>query len=188
MVRRFRSETSSTADLPAGMLLHAAVHTASEANVSFLCGLGVIGALAVACDGTLPHPPYTPQPESSLVAVEAPPPPARAEYVPPQPSVRGAVWLDGEWTLKRGRWAWRAGRWLVPPADSVFSPWVFVRGVDGTPYVAPGVFRDRNGKAVDEPAPLAVGTPNTGAVVDADGLLAITGRSLHAPEVAAPPK
>jgi hypothetical protein len=76
----------------------------------------------------------------------------------------------------------------VPPADSVFSPWVFVRGVDGTPYVAPGVFRDRNGKAVDEPAPLAVGTPNTGAVVDADGLLAITGRSLHAPEVAAPPK
>lgn len=121
--------------------------------------------------------------------MDGPPPPARLEYIPARPRQSGAVWIDGEWTLRRGRWAWKLGRWLIPPADARFSPWAFVHGTDGTPYFAPGVFRDATGKPIDEPPPLAVGRADAVTVVEADGLIAITGRTLHAVDtVVTPPK
>ena len=115
----------------------------------------------------LPHPRWVRQPTSALVEVPYPPPPARVEFVPKQPS-SSAVWVDGEWTWNGRRWGWRVGRWLVPPPDpatplrlpAAFSPWVSVRSFDGTLYVAEGTWRDSRGIDVPEPPPLAVATAN----------------------------
>jgi hypothetical protein len=150
--------------------------------------VGIVFGLAVACGGHLPHPPYIPQPTEALVAVPTLPPPARVEYVPPRPKVAGAVWLDGEWTERRGRWAWKLGRWVVPPPESRFSPSVFVRAPSGNAYYAAGTFRDASGKPMLEPAPLAVAKADSVAVVDPDGLPALTGRTLRPSEATAPPK
>jgi streptogramin lyase len=102
--------------------------------------------------------------------------------VPPKPKVDGAVWVDGEWTERRGRWAWKLGRWVLPPPGARFSPWVFVRGDDGSAYFAPGVFRDAKGEPVAEPTALEVAKADAVAVVDAEGVTVITGRTVHAHE------
>jgi hypothetical protein len=127
-----------------------------------------------ACAGPLPHPPYAPQPEGALVEVSRPPPPARVESVPPRPDAT-AVWLDGEWTWRRGRWAWLIGRWVDPPSGAKFSPWVFVRGLDGTLYYAPGLWRDAKGDPADPPTALARAQVEANIIVDADGVVEPTG-------------
>lgn len=148
-----------------------------------------MGFWAVACGRTLPHPPYIQQPSSALVAVAAEPPPARVEHVPPRPAAKGAVWLDGEWTERRGRWAWKPGRWVVAPPGASYSPWAFVRGLDGAPYFAPGTFRDAQGAAVDEPPPLAVARPSVVPVIGPDGLAETVGRTIRLPtDAGAPPR
>ena len=131
-----------------------------------------IAVLALAFAGCglrqLPRPRWVSQPTSALVEVPYPPPAARVEFVPKQPSDR-AVWIDGEWTWNGRRWGWRAGRWVIPPTDprttplhlaAAFSPWVTVRSGDGTLYVAEGTWRDIRGIDMPEPPPLAVGTAN----------------------------
>jgi hypothetical protein len=148
--------------------------------------VGIVSGLAVACGGTLPHPPLIPQAAEALVPVDTLPPPARVEYVPSRPATTGAVWVDGEWTLRRGRWAWRVGRWLVAPPGARYAPWVCVRGTDGALYFAPGVFRGPDGKAVDEPAPLSIAKADAVAVVEPVGLAAVTGRTLRAVEATTP--
>jgi hypothetical protein len=135
--------------------------------------------LACACGGQLPHPEYVAQPTSALVEVTRPPPPARVETVPPSPAA-SAVWIDGEWTWRRARWAWLPGRWVNATTGARFSPWVFVRGRDGRLWVAPGVWRDANGKPVDPPEALAEATVEGGAVVTADGNIEVTGPTLRA--------
>ena len=182
--------TSSTADRPSGILLHAATQSASPTSGTsglFRVAVGIVGGFAVACGGTLPHPPYIAQPQTALVLVSSVPPPARVEYVPRRPAQAGAVWVDGEWTLRRGRWAWRVGRWVALPSGTRFSPWAFVRAEDGSLFMAPGVFRDVAGKVVDEPAPLAVGQADAAADIDPDGQTAVTGRTLRAPDAPAAP-
>lgn len=144
--------------------------------------VGIFSGVAVACGGSLPHPPLIPQPADALVPVDTLPPPARVEYVPPRPPVSGAVWVDGEWTLHRGRWAWKVGRWLVTPPAARYAPWACVRASDGALYFASGAFRDMSGKLVDEPVPLAVAKADAVAVVEPDGLTALTGRTLRAVE------
>jgi hypothetical protein len=134
-------------------------------------------ALLTACAGHLPHPPYVAQPTSALVEVSRPPPPARVEAVPERPHA-GAVWLDGEWYWRRGRWAWLIGRWVDPPPEAAFSPWVFVRGPDGSLYYAPGTWRDRKGGALDPVPALARAQVESNVVVDADGTVEPTGPTL----------
>ena len=134
--------------------------------------------LACACGGGLPHPEYVAQPTTALVEVTQPPPPARVETVPPSPAAT-AVWIDSEWTWRRARWAWLPGRWVNAPPGARFSPWVFVRGPDGRLWVAAGVWRDANGKDVDEPPPLAEATVEGGAIVTADGNIEVTGPTLR---------
>lgn len=134
-----------------------------------LLAIAVVMALFWGCGpGALPHPRWVGQPTSALTEVPYPPPAARVEFVPKQPSDR-AVWIDGEWTWGGRRWAWRAGRWIVPPADSLtaplylpasFSPWTTVRNGAGTLFFAEGSWRDVRGGEVTEPAPLAIGTAN----------------------------
>ena len=135
-------------------------------------------AILAACAGRLPHPPYAPQPTEALEVVGYPPPPARVEFVPPQPAA-GAVWIDGEWVWQGRRWAWRIGRWIDPPAGARFSPWTLVRGDDGTTYYAPGVWRDAKGAELAEPATLVAARPNLSDVVDPEGELETTGRSIR---------
>jgi hypothetical protein len=50
-------------------------------------------------------------------------------------------------------------------------------------YMAPGTFRDAEGKVVDEPAPLALAKADTVGVVEPDGLPALTGRTSRPPTV-----
>ncbi|MGH7271468.1 MAG: hypothetical protein ACREJ3_13645 [Polyangiaceae bacterium] len=143
------------------------------ALASALC----LAAGPFACARSFPHPPYSAQPTSALVEVQAPAPPGRVEIVPARPS--GAVWIDGEWTWRRARWAWTPGRWLIAPAGETFSPWVFVRSADGRLYFAPGVWRGARGAPIDPPPSLATAQVETTAVVDANGEAVITGRTLR---------
>src|SRR5580658_9305492 len=126
----------------------------------FAGGLAVLGW---ACSGRLPHPTYAPQPSSALTSVPIPPPPARVEAVPPSPG-KGSVWVDGEWSYRRGRWAWILGRWVIPPPDTAFSPWVVVRGANGDVFHAPGTWRDKDGHPIDPPQALAVANAQAGPV------------------------
>jgi hypothetical protein len=146
--------------------------------------LGVLSCIAIACSGSVPHAPYMAQPATALTAVAAPPPPGRVELMPPSP-VSGAVWVDGEWTFRRGRWAWNLGHWVVPPQGTFLSPWTTVRGVDGTLFHAPSVWRDAKGQPVASPLPLAIATVQAGPVVDAEGSTEPTGRTLQ-PSSASP--
>jgi hypothetical protein len=143
------------------------------------------GISVVACGPSLPHPAFIAQPSSALAAVATEPPPARVEYVPRQPKQKGCVWIDGEWSLKRGRWAWRLGRWVVPPVGSSYSPWAFVRAADGSLFFAPGVFRDADGKVLDDPPPLELAKADAIAVVDPEGNTELTGRTVRAPSAPA---
>jgi len=139
-----------------------------------------VGVWAVACGGSLPHPPYIQQPEAALVPVPAEPPPARVEDVPARPDVKGAVWIDGEWSLQRGRWAWTLGRWVVTPRGASYSPWVFVRRADGALQFAPGAFWDADGKPVRPPVPIVEAKAGSGAVIDPEGVTDTTGRTRRA--------
>jgi hypothetical protein len=134
-----------------------------------------VAALSCACcAGRVREPPYLAQPATALVEVTQPPPPGRVEAVPPSP--RGdAVWVDGEWKWRRHKWAWQPGYWAVPPAKTRFSPWAFVRGLDGRLWVAPGSWRDAKGAAIAQPQALAVARIDLADVVDATGTTQSTG-------------
>jgi hypothetical protein len=136
-----------------------------------------ISSIAWGCAGSLPHPPYAAQPSSALSLVPIAPPPPRVEQVPESPG-HGAVWIDGEWIFRRGRWAWLLGRWVTAPTGAFFSAWVIVRAPDGALYLAPGTWRDKDGKAIDPPSPLAAATASAGPVVDAEGVIQMTGRTV----------
>ncbi len=137
-------------------------------------------AIVVACVGRLPHPPYARQSTAALEVVGYPPPPARIEFVP-LPPTGDAVWIDGEWAWQGRRWAWRIGRWVEPPRGASFSPWTVVRSDDGTTYYAAGAWRDADGGALAEPAALVAARPNLSDVVDPEGELETTGRSIRPP-------
>jgi hypothetical protein len=94
--------------------------------------------------------------------------------------VKGAVWIDGEWSLRRDRWAWTLGRWVVTPKGASYSPWVFVRRSDGTLQFAPGAFWDVDKKPVRAPVPLVEAKASSGAVVDPEGATEATGRTRRA--------
>ena len=119
-----------------------------------------------------------PQTTGALVEVDATPPPARVEQIPAPPS-RSAVWLDGEWTWRRGGGAWTPGRWVEGPRAAAFSPWVFERGPDGRLWYAPGLWRDDKGTPIAPPPALAAATVQFGAVVSAEGIPETTGPTVR---------
>lgn len=140
---------------------------------------GFCAATLVACGGRFPHPPYSGQPTSALVELRLPVPPARVETIPPRPKDQDAVWIDGEWTLRRGRWSWLPGRWVKPPPGETYSPWVVVRGRDGRLWHAPGTWRDAHGAPADEPPAIAIAAVESQPIVSASGEIEVTGRTLR---------
>jgi hypothetical protein len=132
----------------------------------------------IACGESVPHPAYVRQPTSALMQVGYPPPPARVEFVPKQPS-KDAVWIDGEWQWQGRRWAWRIGRWVVPPAGARFAPWMMVRDAAGVVYYAEGTWRNAKEEEVPEPAPVATGRPTISDVFDPEGETEPTGRTIR---------
>jgi hypothetical protein len=138
---------------------------------------GAAAVLFFSCGTRLPHPPYAPHPTSALVEVRFPPPPARAEAVPAQPS-NEAVWVDGEWQWRRRKWAWAPGSWVVVPPGGAFSPWTVVRDDNGTLFHAPGTWRNARGEAVPAPKPIALGEAPSGVVVDPEGEIEHPGRNI----------
>jgi hypothetical protein len=131
-------------------------------------GLVLLCAASAACAASLPHPPYSAQPTEALVSVPHAPPPARVEAVPARPQ-DDAVWIDGEWTLRRARWVWLPGRWVLAPPAATYSPWVTVRAPDGALYFAPGAWRDAHGQPIAPPKALSIATVESGTVIDAEG-------------------
>jgi hypothetical protein len=140
-------------------------------------GCALLAVVVSACSSSPPHPRYVAQPSAALTSVPIAPPPARVEAVPPSPA-KGAVWIDGEWTYRRGRWAWILGRWVTPAPRTAFSPWAIVRDSKGDLFHAPGVWRDDSGLPIDPPSPLAFASAQAGPVVDAEGVTEPTGRTV----------
>lgn len=137
-------------------------------------------AVTAGCGGSPPHPPYAPQATNALTAIEFDPPPGRVETIPPKPPAADA-WVDGEWVLEHGRWYWLLGRWVTVPRGAVYAPWVVVRAADGTPYYAPSVWRDQEGKTIPAPPGLAFATASGEAVVSPEGEPEQTGRVVKSP-------
>lgn len=133
-------------------------------------GLAIgLAAAVLACGAArLPAPPYVRQPTEALSQVDYPPPPARVEQVPKAPN-DDAVWIDGEWTWQGRRWAWKQGRWLLPPANAQYAPWTSTRDAAGNLYVAEGKWRDKQGKELPDPEPLAGARTRAGGVVNPEG-------------------
>jgi hypothetical protein len=134
----------------------------------------------VACAGSVPHPPYTPQAKAALTSVDMAPPPGRVELIPPRP-VQADAWVDGEWILRHGRWYWLLGRWVKTPPGAKYSPWVVVRASDGSPFCAPSKWVDSKGVEISPPPALVFATANGEAVFGAEGNPEETGRAIKVP-------
>jgi hypothetical protein len=134
--------------------------------LGFMLG-GIFGIIG--CGGSsIPHPKYSAQTTSALVAIKHEPPPARVENIPPRPA-DATTWVDGEWSWNRRRWVWGPGRWVAPPVGATYAPWVTVRAKDGSLYFAPAQWHDAHGAPIAPPKALATAIVESGAVVDAEG-------------------
>lgn len=139
-------------------------------RLAFVLGSAVgITAAIFACGGkSVTTPKYVSHPQSALAEVPFPPPPSRVEFVPEKPD-DDSVWIDGEWTWRGRRYAWKPGRWVKPVPNAAFAPWTTVRDAMGTLFLAKGAWRDDKGAELPDPAPIRIGLPSQGAVVDPEG-------------------
>jgi hypothetical protein len=118
--------------------------------------LAALAGFAAACGARdLPRPPIGPNDAAGYVEVPYPPPPARPEIVPPQPSLE-AVWIDGQWAWHGTRWRWSPGGWVAPPqSGTYFAPWMTARRADGVLLFTEARWRNPAGQDVAPPAMLA---------------------------------
>jgi hypothetical protein len=97
--------------------------------------LGLAAALSLAlpaCEhSSLPIPKTAPHTGDEPVVVPYPPPPAHVEIVPPQPTSKGMVWVDGEWQWRAGKWVWKGGDWETPAPGACYAPPDTVRLTEG---------------------------------------------------------
>jgi hypothetical protein len=104
------------------------------------------------------------------VEAPAPPPPARIETVPPQPS-SDDIWIDGEWVWQSTRWAWRSGYWLTPPPGALFSPSTLRCTKTGTLLLARGAWWNATGHEIEPIRANTSARVHEGPVVTPDGQL-----------------
>jgi hypothetical protein len=140
--------------------------------------LGWLGATLAACASPVPHPSYTGHPTAALVEVDYPPPPARIEFVPDQPS-KDAVWVNGEWWWMGHRWGWKSGGWVVPPEGLKYAKLTLVRRNDGRLFAAPGTWRDADGGEANAPDFIQTSSEKSSSVVDPEGDPAPTAADLQ---------
>jgi hypothetical protein len=80
--------------------------------------------LVVACTGTLPEPPlgdgrHTGDEPQIVLSM---PPPGKVQIAPPRPpTMRDAVWIDGEWEWTGRRWVWQDHGWQSAEPKSVYE-------------------------------------------------------------------
>ena len=87
--------------------------------------------LAVGCAPTVPGPVLGPHADDDPVLyVPYPPPPARSEELPPQPTV-DAVWVDGHYRFRSNGYEWVEGGWVMPLQGGHYAPPLVVRLRDG---------------------------------------------------------
>jgi hypothetical protein len=147
-------------------------------SLSMTLRLAILGCALAACSGRVPHPPSASQPPGTLVEVDYPPPPARVEFVTPQPA-GNAVWLNGEWSWTGRRWSWKPGGWVVVPEGAAYAKLALVRRADGKLFSAPGTWRNAKGEEVPAPEFLGSSSSKSSAIVDPEGDPAPTGPDLR---------
>jgi hypothetical protein len=84
----------------------------------------------MACTPRVPVPPTGPHVGDEPVEVPYPPPPARAEVLPPEPR-DDALWIDGYWSWTGSDYAWVPGSWQPPRAGYYYAPATTVRRRNG---------------------------------------------------------
>lgn len=91
-------------------------------SVLVVFGAGCFGCLA--CGSELPTPATGAHQGTGVnpaTMVSFPPPPARIECVPEQPSEE-CLWVDGSWRWAGRRWEWIPGAWIEPPMGCYYAP------------------------------------------------------------------
>ena len=83
-------------------------------------GTLLVCATTFGCGGRHAEAPRGAHPPNDAVVVPYPPPPAKVEEVPPQPSGT-CTWTDGYWEFS-DRWEWQPGEWVVPQAHCRLAP------------------------------------------------------------------
>lgn len=107
--------------------------------------LAAVLALLPACSPSLPRPPTGKIPTDETIEVPYPPPPARAETIPPEKAA-GQVWIDGQWEWNEKAWKWREGAWTTSPPGAYFTPWTTKRRADGQLLFTRAEWRDKAGR------------------------------------------
>jgi hypothetical protein len=120
-------------------------HSATRSHLRHFAPFAII---LLGCGSALPEPELGVHSRAAFVEIPFPPPPARAEAVPDEPS-SDDVWIDGEWIWRNNRWAWKNGYWIVPPEGATFAPSTLFRKSDSTLFLAQGAWHDESGKEIE---------------------------------------
>jgi hypothetical protein len=144
------------------------INDALQGLFSMTSRWAILFCALAACSGRIPHPPYATHPPEALVEVDYPPPPARVESVPERP-VKGAVWLNGEWSWTGRRWGWKPGGWVVVPAGAKYAKLALVRRSDGKLFAAQGTWRNDEGQEIAAPEFATGSASRPASVVDPEG-------------------
>ena len=139
----------------------------------------IVGCALAACSSRVPHPSYVAPSATELVEVDYPPPPARVEFVPPQPA-SGAVWLNGEWGWAGRRWGWKPGGWVMQPEGAAYAKGALVRRQDGKLFAGPSRWQGPDGGAIQAPTFLRATPSERNSIVDPEGDPAATTGDLGA--------
>ncbi len=103
-----------------------------------------LSLLVCACGGALTTVPTGAQPpQAAVIAVDYPPPPARAEEIPLAKRSGGrCVWRDGFWDWTGRRWEWQSGHAVIPPAGCYFAQAKLHWSADSLSFYRPAWYPD----------------------------------------------
>jgi hypothetical protein len=89
--------------------------------------------------------------------VDAPPPVAKIERVPPPPPGDGCLWQDGRWERTAGTWDWVPGTWVEVEEGCHFAPpetaWSTGQGTGQLYYSRGRWYRSATSEPCKDPPP-----------------------------------